>query len=277
MVEVNTAHAWPRIESAIRRAGLAPTDIDLVIVTHAHLDHAAGAGHALERCPNAQLLAHPKAARHLIDPTRLITSARAVYGADSFARLYGEVLPVPANRVRAMQDEEEFRWQHVTLRFLHTLGHASHHACVHVPEEKLIFTGDAFGLAYPRFRSVGAHGLIFPSTSPTDFDHEEALRAYQRIVDTGATHAALTHFGVIERLDAVAEQLREHLEVSTNALFGGASQAEIQQTLTDHFRHWFESNGYVPTDLDWDFLKLDLELNAQGIAFTASKRDRPKT
>src|SRR4051812_12512714 len=148
-IETHTAHALPRLLAALASAGRAPGDVRWIVVTHAHLDHAAGAGTLLARCPNATLLAHPRAARHLVDPARLVASATSVYGAARFAELYGRIDPIPEARVRALDDGATFELGTSTLRVHHTAGHAKHHLVVDDPALRTVYTGDTFGLVYP--------------------------------------------------------------------------------------------------------------------------------
>src|SRR5687768_9212811 len=98
-IETHTGHAVPRLMRALDARGMRSEQVRWVVVTHAHLDHAAGASAVLARCPNATLLAHPRAARHLIDPSKLVASATSVYGAARFAELYGTIDPIPKERV----------------------------------------------------------------------------------------------------------------------------------------------------------------------------------
>ena len=98
-IDTGTSHSVPDALDVLRQKGLVPESVAYVIPTHAHLDHAGGAG-AMMRCfPNARLVAHPRAVRHLIDPTKLIAGVTEVYGAEAVARRFGEVVPVPAGRV----------------------------------------------------------------------------------------------------------------------------------------------------------------------------------
>ncbi|MBK6532427.1 MAG: MBL fold metallo-hydrolase [Deltaproteobacteria bacterium] len=106
-IETNTAHAVPKLLAALAAQGRSPADVRYVIVTHVHLDHAGGASALMEALPNATLLAHPRAARHLIDPSRIIAGATAVYGAEQFAALYGTIRGIDASRVRSLEDGAE--------------------------------------------------------------------------------------------------------------------------------------------------------------------------
>jgi glyoxylase-like metal-dependent hydrolase (beta-lactamase superfamily II) len=277
-VETNTALATPKLLGALASLGLAPEAVRWIIVTHAHLDHAGGAGALMRACPNATLLAHPRAARHLIDPSKLVTSATHVYGAERFRALYGTIDPIPAERVRSLDDGAEVPFGAATLRFLHTRGHANHHFVVHDPAADAVFTGDAFGLYYPDLQRPGP--FAFPSTSPTDFDAREARRSVDRIAALGARRAFLTHFGEVTAIAAVAAQLRAWIEVSEAALEeaaeGDASAAAMEKAiegeLWDAFDRFARTAGMELTLADRDLLKMDVELNAQGIAWAAKKR-----
>jgi glyoxylase-like metal-dependent hydrolase (beta-lactamase superfamily II) len=103
-VDCGTNHSVDRLLAALAPAGLTPDDVDWLVLTHVHLDHAGGAGTLMQHLPNAQLVAHPRAAPHMIDPARLIAGAMAVYGEAEFTRHYGELLPVPAGRVVVADD-----------------------------------------------------------------------------------------------------------------------------------------------------------------------------
>lgn len=276
-VETNTTHAVPKLLAALEAEGLQPEAVDWVIITHVHLDHAGGASALMEACPNATLLAHPRAARHAIDPSKLVASAQQVYGEETFASLYGEIRPIDEARVRTMDDGETLRWGARTLTSLHTRGHANHHFCVLDSKTNAIFTGDAFGLVYPRLQH---HGLFaIPSTSPTDFDAPAAKASLDRIVATGADRAYLTHFGGHEQLEGIAGQLHRQLDVY-GGIVAQALADEIDEDALDTFcearvRALFdqllETHGLADDGGAREILKTDMELNAQGVAFAVKK------
>ncbi len=278
-VETNTARALPRLLGALSARGLSPESVRYVIVTHAHLDHAGGAGALLHACPRATLLAHPRAIRHLVDPSRLEASARSVYGDQVFDALYGALSPIPPGRVRAVADGEVLRWGGRSLRFLHTLGHARHHLVVCDDREGGVFTGDAFGIAYPHLQRGGR--WIFPSTSPTDFDGPAAIEAIRAIVATGAERAWLTHFGEISDLPGAAAELIAELERYT-ALARDASSLSgeaLDTFCAERVHAWFEAalsaRGLAGDELARSLTDVDRDLNAQGIA-TAVRRRRSR-
>ncbi len=282
-IEANTTHAVPRLLAALEREGLGPAAVKYVIVTHAHLDHAGGASALMAACPQATLLAHPRAARHLIDPARLVASATKVYGEEAFAKLYGRIDPIAAARVQMMDDGATATLGRATLRFLHTRGHANHHFCVHDEAQRTVYTGDTFGLVYPALQRAGR--FAYPSTSPTDFDGPAALESVERLRALKPGGVAPTHFGRFEDVDAIAAQLVRWLELSTKLCDEGRQSGDEVGTLEQRFRWALQQQleveaaraGLSVTDDDRQLLNFDLELNAQGLAFAAVKaREAPR-
>jgi len=277
-IETNTAHSLPILLAALEARKLSREAVRYVIVTHAHLDHAGGASVLMQACPNATLLAHPRAARHLIDPTKLVASAKQVYGAERFAALYGEIAPIPAARVAIQEDGDEVTFGGATLRFLHTRGHAKHHFVVHDPALSAVFTGDTLGLVYPRLQRAGLFTLA--STSPTDFEPDEARRSIARIVALDAKTAYLTHFGAVHDVVAVGAQLVrcvDHAEAWLEAAAeSDAPVRELEARLREQIRGAIEADaarlGLTLGPADWDALAVDVDLNAQGIAFVADRK-----
>jgi glyoxylase-like metal-dependent hydrolase (beta-lactamase superfamily II) len=287
-VENNTAHSVPKLLEALKKEGLKPEQVRYLIITHVHLDHAGGSHALMNACPNATLLAHPRAAPHVIDPSKLVASARKVYGDAEFERLYGEIGPIDSRRVRSMEEGEEISFGSKTLRFIHTRGHANHHFCVLVSDSSgpdAIFTGDSFGLAYPDLQK---HGLfIFPSTSPTDFDPDEARKSIERIANSGAKSAYLTHFGEVKDLRKAADQLLDYLkevepayrriiETPEGDRADGDLTRELIQQIQTYLSRRYQERGGVPDQKFRDLLKLDIELNAAGLVFAAKKKRTTK-
>ncbi|TGK44667.1 MBL fold metallo-hydrolase [Leptospira andrefontaineae] len=273
-VENNTNNAVPLLLEALKEEGLGPESVDYIIITHVHLDHAGGTGKLVSLCPNATVLAHPKAVPHVIDPTRLIKSSIQVYGEENYFKLYGEILPVPSDRVRTMSEGEELIWQKRIFKFLHTRGHANHHFCIYDSLTNGIFTGDTFGIGYTLFRK-GKDSLLFPSTTPTDFDPEEAILSVDKILATGADKAYLTHFGVWEDIRSGASQMKEGLNVMKNVLISAEKTGLEGEALVSfcegRVRSYLEDQIRI-RDLPFGekeerFIGFDSQINAQGIAF----------
>ncbi len=172
----------------------------VLALTHIHLDHAGATGSLLRRFPDAEVWVHERGARHVTDPSRLLASATRLYGAD-MERLWGEVLPVPAERVRVLRGGERLG----PFRVAYTPGHASHHVSyLHEPSGRA-FTGDVTGV-----RIDGA--CVLAPTPPPDID-VRAWRASLELIEAWRPRSlAVTHFGSYDDVDAHLAALREQLE-----------------------------------------------------------------
>ncbi|UJR78493.1 MBL fold metallo-hydrolase [Sandaracinus amylolyticus] len=274
-IETNTAHAAPKLMDALAREELAPEQVRWIVVTHVHLDHAGGTSALAKLCPNATVLAHPRAAKHLVDPAKLVASATQVYGADTFAQLYGTIEPIDASRVRALDDGATFELGGATLQVLHTRGHANHHFVVHDPARGTVYTGDTFGLVYPHLQRAGR--FAFPSTSPTEFDAAAARESIDRVVALETRTVCPTHFGEVDRVGEIADQLRWWIDVSERAmrdvasLDDGSLEPTIRAKLEAAMEQALARRGLVGDEKDRQLLAFDLALNAQGLAHVVRK------
>ncbi len=273
-VEAHTSHATPRLLAALAEHGKKPEDVRWIIVTHAHLDHAAGASALVEACPNATLVAHPRAARHLIDPSKLVASATEVYGPERFATLYGTIRPIPKERVKTLADGETIPLGDATLRALHTAGHANHHFVVDDSAIETVFTGDTFGLVYPPLQKFGRFAL--PSTSPTNFDAALAKESVARVLALGERFVAPTHFDAWEDADAIATQLVRFLNRAGQWVEDAAKTNEsfevLSKALSAKWREAILQEAPRFGERELEFLSLDMELNGQGLAVAAAGR-----
>lgn len=278
-VDNNTARAVPHLLQALADNGLAPEQVDYAIITHVHLDHAGGSAALMEACPNATLLAHPKAARHVVDPSRLIQGTKAVYGEELFDALYGEIKGVPEARVRIMNDEEVLEWGGRRLRFFYTLGHASHHFSIYDNQTNSVFTGDAFGIGRTRHCRPGPSFLVC-SSSPADFDAAEARVSVEKIVGSGADQAYVAHFGPFTELEDLSEQMLSSIddheqilgEAQELSLSGPALIDWCEPRVVRAMEAHLAAAGVDDPAEDLAWLKSDIRLNAQGLAAVAERK-----
>jgi glyoxylase-like metal-dependent hydrolase (beta-lactamase superfamily II) len=242
------------------------------MLTHIHLDHAGGASALMALCPNAQLFVHPRGARHMADPAKLIAGAQAVYGEDEFKKLYGEITPIDAGRIVVPEDGGEILMGARNFKFVDTPGHASHHYCIVDKKTNSIFTGDTLGIAYQALRDPD-HAFIMPTTTPVQFDPEALHASIDRVMGFKPDWLYYTHYsalkpsaqniaGLHEQIDnfvMLTEQASEHGEQFETALTEALreyvvrrAQNELSTVDEATIRHWVE---------------LDTGLNAQGLAF----------
>src|SRR5699024_3313227 len=169
LVETGPSPSVPYILKGLEELGYRPEAVRNVIVTHIHLDHAGGAGLLLQSCPEARVGVHPRGARHLADPSRLIQGARMVEGAQ-FASLSDPTVPIREERILVRQDQETLSiGPDRTLTFLDSPGHAKHHFSIYDPVSRGLFTGDTAGVQYMQSKEFG-FPFYLPTTSPNQFD-----------------------------------------------------------------------------------------------------------
>jgi glyoxylase-like metal-dependent hydrolase (beta-lactamase superfamily II) len=275
-VDVGTNHSIPRLLAALERLGLARDAVDYVILTHVHLDHAGGAGLLMQSLPQAKLVVHPRGARHMIDPSKLIAGATAVYGEEEMQRSYGTLVPVPAERVIEAPDEFGLSLGGRPLRFLDTPGHARHHFCVWDEASRSFFTGDTFGLAYPEL--AGARGpFLIPTTTPVQFEPEALHASIDRLMAFRPEAMFLTHYSRVTGLEPLAGSLHEQIDAQVALGRGAAARADrgayLRAAIADQFRARAADLECPLGGAAFDaLLALDVELNAQGLEIWLDKQ-----
>jgi glyoxylase-like metal-dependent hydrolase (beta-lactamase superfamily II) len=230
-IDTGTAFAVPRLLAALDALGLPRSAVDFVIATHVHLDHAGGVGQLMQALPGAQLVVHPRGARHMIDPAALWQGALAVYGAAQMARAYGALLPVPAERVRTTADGETIALGDRALLFAHTPGHALHHHCIWDARSQGWFTGDNFGMAYPEF-NVDGRAFIFPTTTPVQFDPDAMRASIARLMAAAPRQMYLTHYSRITGVADCAGRLERMIEATVAAALAQRDAPDRLQAIT---------------------------------------------
>jgi len=276
-IDCGTTLAVPRLLEALGEAGLAPADVDWLILTHVHLDHAGGAGALMQALPNARLLVHPRGAPHMVDPTRLVAGATAVYGEDEIARSYGPVLPVPAERIVVAEDGAMVSLAGRELLTLDTPGHARHHLCVWDTRSESWFTGDTFGLSYRELD--GPRGpFIIPTSSPVQFEPDAMHASIQRLLARKPRAMYLTHYGRVGAPAALGQALIEQIAAMVALARGCDGRPDrhrcLVAALTELYLERAHAQGVALDDAGVvHVLAMDIELNAQGLA---SWLDRPQ-
>lgn len=200
IVDTGTNRAVPGILAALAARGVPPERVDYVVLTHIHLDHAGGSGLLMRALPNATLTVHPRGARHMADPARLVAGTIGVYGEAETRRLYGEVVPVPAARILETPDGASIRLNGRALDFHETFGHARHHVAIRDAASGHVFAGDTFGLSYPELDWQGRR-FAFATSSPTQFDPAPYHRSLDLIARLAQGAVYVTHYGQVRALE----------------------------------------------------------------------------
>jgi len=268
-IDTGTAFALPRLLGALAALGLPHSAVDFVIATHVHLDHAGGVGQLMQALPGAQLIVHPRGARHLIDPTALWQGALAVYGPAQMARAYGTLLPVAAERVRTTADGETIALAGRPLLFAHTPGHALHHHCIWDERSAGWFTGDNFGMAYPEF-NVDGRAFIFPTTTPVQFDPAAMRASIARLMAMAPRQMFLTHYSRITGVADCAARLEQMIEATVAAALAQRDAPDRLQAITASLMTLYGDGARafgvrLPDDEIAALLRDDAALNAAGL------------
>jgi glyoxylase-like metal-dependent hydrolase (beta-lactamase superfamily II) len=269
LVDTGTSSSVPGVLEVLQKKNLAPADVAYVLVTHIHLDHAGGAGEFMRHLPNAKLVVHPRGARHMADPARLVASAMTVYGEAVFKRMYGDIRPIDASRIIEAPDEFRLDFNGRPLLFLDTPGHARHHYCIFDEQSNSFFTGDTFGLSYREF-DVDGMEFVFPTTTPVQFDPVAAHASLDRLMSYNPSYAFLTHYGRIAHLARHANELHglidAHVSIARKLRNVPDRHAALVEELGELLLRRVVAHGCKLTEERiHSLLRLDVKLNAQGL------------
>lgn len=276
-IDTGSNDALPNALEALKKLGLDAAAVDYVILTHIHLDHAGGAGSMMRAFPNARLVVHPRGARHMAEPSKLVAGVSAVYGTDYVQRVYGEILPVAAERIVEAPDGHVISLAGRELLCLDTPGHARHHICIVDRKTGGIFTGDMFGLSY-RELDVDGRQFIFPTTTPTQFEPDEMRASIRRLLSLNPEAVYLTHYSRVLDVASKGEELLRHLNAVVDLALAEKDAGEmrhqrIKQAMTTYLLAEIREHGCQLSDSALlDIWETDLELNAQGLCVWLDSR-----
>jgi hydroxyacylglutathione hydrolase len=272
VIDPGASGAVPRIMAALAALGLAPEAVDWIVLTHIHLDHAAGAGLLASQLPNARVTVHPRGHRHVVDPSRLWASTVEVYGQAEAERLYGTLVPVPADRIVETPEAATISLAGRSLEMLDTPGHARHHVCIRDEKTGHVFTGDTFGLAYTELDVAGKR-FVFPTTSPNQWDPDAHHASVARLESLRPEAIYVTHFSRIDDVPRLAADLhrlidahaalgRSMLGIAATPARDAALRSGVERIVLDEAKRqdWGASREHT-----LEVFALDIDFNARGI------------
>jgi glyoxylase-like metal-dependent hydrolase (beta-lactamase superfamily II) len=227
VVDTGPAAAFPSLISALKKTGVRPEDIDYIVFTHIHIDHAGGAGTAARAMPNARVLAHPRAREHLINPATLWESSLKVLG--DYAIKSGPIEPVPEDRIMVAADQMKLDLGHgLVLEIYLTPGHAVHHLSLFDRANGVLLAGEAAG--------VCINGAMRMATPPP-FKLEVTLSSIDKLITLEPRKLCYSHFGCydngLERLILYRRKLVEWYEVIKSEARLGKNPEEILKVLRE--------------------------------------------
>lgn len=274
-VDTGVNSSVPFLLDALAQQDLDVADVDYVFLTHVHLDHAGGAGQLMQRLPKAKCVVHPYGARHMVDPTKLIAGTEAVYGKAETEKMYGRIEAIDEKRIVIPEDEQWFALNGRQLQTIFTEGHARHHYVLNDPHSKGVFTGDSFGVSY-REHDTEKGEIVFPTTTPVQFDPVEAHRAVDRIMACDPDKLYLTHYSRVQNLDRLVTQMHEGIDayVAMAREHENDEPEALRTSLFDYYVQRLSEHGYSGgREAIQSALGNDVDLNSQGLE-TWLKRSR---
>lgn len=255
IVDPGPASTIPALEAGLAEVGLNLGAVQVILLTHIHLDHAGATGTLVARFPHMRVYVHRRGSRHLFDPSKLIHSATRLYG-DAMERLWGEIRPVPADHVTLLDGGETFAVGRRTIRAYDTPGHAHHHLLYFDETSRGAFVGDTVGVRMPGSR------YIRPATPPPDIDMVAWDQSLDLIKQLDPRILLLTHFGPVyataDHLARYQPILHRWSEQVRRGLASGADEptqiAELQTLADADYREFVEQWQYEqtsPVNANW--------------------------
>jgi glyoxylase-like metal-dependent hydrolase (beta-lactamase superfamily II) len=268
LIETAASPSKPFIEKGLKALNLGLQDINRIILTHIHLDHAGGAGLFASENTKLKIFVHPKGIRHLADPTRLIEGAKAVYG-ERFDPFFAPVLPIPPEQMEALNHGEQLLLSaDRTLTFLDHPGHAKHHYGIFDSLTKGMFVGDTVGIHYKTLEDMG-HPLFLPSTSPNQFD-PGAMRASMASIQS--FHPERLYFGHYSMSEEVEEAYKQvsmwldlFLEAGETVIKKKGDHTSLVQALSDLVFTRSEASRLPDGHAERQMIEVDLQVSAMGL------------
>jgi len=245
ILDPGPASTLETLRAQLLQRGLSISDLDAILLTHIHLDHAGATGTLLRENPNLRVFVHNKGAAHLVDPSKLLASAGRLWG-DDLQRLFGETLGVPEQNIQILDGGETLSLGTRKMDVIYTPGHASHHVTYLDEQDGVAFAGDTAGIR------IANGPYIMPATPPPDIDLAVWERSFVAILDRRPSKLFVTHFGFAENPAKHITDFRERLhlwaEITEQAMLSTpdvavALQSFLEQTQTEMRKYLSEADA----------------------------------
>lgn len=258
LVDCGYASSAETVLQALTELNVSPADMDYVIPTHVHLDHAGAAGYLLDRMPRAKLIAQEKGVKHLVDPTRLVESATSVFG-EALIKTYGTPKGIQADRITAVTEEMHLDIGGLSLTIVHAPGHAPHQVSVYVEEEKVLISADAVGIVYPLL------GILIPTTPPPSLDPAELGRTAERLGQMDSKILLAPHFGARTDVKEVLAQTKSKTNDWVSLVRGMRQKGMSQDQMTRELKSMVSRESGLPEDRFPTYADISIRTNVMGI------------
>jgi glyoxylase-like metal-dependent hydrolase (beta-lactamase superfamily II) len=229
IVDPGPASTVDTLRAELAKSGLRVQDLQYVFLTHIHLDHAGATGTLVRENPRLRVYVHSRGLQHVVDPSKLLSSAERLWGAE-LRTLFGETLPVPMENLVALEGGEKIDFGGRALDVVYTPGHASHHVTYFDGSEGVAFVGDTAGI------SIEGDPFVLPATPPPDVDIELWDASLRAIGDLQAKRLFLTHFGFAEEPRLHLENYRKRLQLWSDLAAKSLTNAAGDDQAIEWFR-----------------------------------------
>ncbi|HLL56862.1 MAG TPA: MBL fold metallo-hydrolase [Rubrobacteraceae bacterium] len=269
MVETGPSTCIENLLRGLEDNGVAPEDVEKVLLTHIHLDHSGASGVLADRLPNATFYVHEAGYQHLVDPSKLLKSASRIYG-DRMEELWGEVRPVPEDRIITLEGGEEIEAAGGVLAAHYTPGHAYHHLAFHEPGSGMLFAGDVGGVRMP------GQSYVKPPTPPPEVDIKAWKGSIETIRKLDPGFICPTHFGCYEdvgrHLGELEQRLEDWLLIVEERMDEGRSQEDIVEEFGARGDEEMLREGADPEDSERYELAANYEMLVAGLMRYVSRQ-----
>ncbi len=259
LIETGAYSSFETLKKEIARIGYDWQNIKHVFLTHIHLDHAGSAWAFAKH--GATIYVHNAGAKHLINPEKLMASAKQIYQ-EKMDSLWGEMHAIPETQVYSVADGEVFNIDNVSLKALHTLGHASHHITWQM--DNVVFTGDVAGI------KIGHEKMpVIAPLPPPDIDVEAWFNSIDILKNCGADTFYLTHFGkannVHAHLDELHANITDYTQWIKNEALKGIPPSEIIENFGVYIKQGFEKYNFTPLQLSQYIIANPPDMSVTGV------------
>ena len=238
LIEAGTSISAPHLIEAIEGLGIDLKRVTTLIPTHVHLDHAGGAGWLVEKLPRLKVWVHHRGLKHLADPSRLIESAKVLYGTkENITLLHGEILPIPMDNLVGIEDGSIPLSGGSDLQILDAPGHAPHHLATFDPVSKSLFCGEALGHYLPEYR------LLYPAVAPPGFDLEISRATIEKLRAVNPARICFSQFGWREDPEWVFSEISRQLDFYARLVKTGLDQGLDEEGILDRLKDSLASQG----------------------------------
>ncbi len=218
LIEPGPAVAMPSIQEAMAQLGM--KDLSYIIPTHIHVDHGGGAGALAKLFPSAKVIAHPRGARHLVSPERLIESTKLVWGQD-FEQTLGPIIPIPESQLKAAEDGGTISIGDRGLQIIHALGHSSHHIVILDRKLNALFCGEALGLP----------GHQLPPVAPFSFEQDTYMATIESLRRLHFDALFYSHGSMERDPDRIMSRALENARVYGNMILEAAGKGNAPEEI----------------------------------------------